>query len=161
MVNTAIFLLYLNLLSSTEAKNRLDFLSETNPIIKKEYDLRSRSFLTLKETSELKLAFSGLIRFYQLYISSQDVPSCNFTLTCSRFTTKAIREYGAFHGILMGSDRIQRCFGPSRKYYPIDPRTGYAIDYPVEAYYIGRKKSQSPLPKHICPLKRTYCHPKE
>jgi len=155
MVNTVILLLSLSLLSSSETEDRLDFLKRTNPIIKEKSDERFYSLLDLRETSEVKLGFSGLIRFYQLYISSQDVPSCNFTLTCSRFMTKSIQEYGAFHGILMGSDRLQRCFGPGRKYYPKDIKTGHVIDYPVEIYYIGRNKNEFPLPEDMCSHKGT------
>jgi hypothetical protein len=71
--------------------------------------------------------------------------------------TKAIQEYGAFHGFLMASDRLQRCFGASRKYYPRDPKTGYAIDYPVEAYYIGRSKIEFTLPPNFCSRKDSLC----
>lgn len=157
MVNIAICLLYISLVSKGEVTSQLDFLSEVNPIKSEETEERFVSLLDLKETSEIKLAFSGLIRFYQIYISSQDAPSCNFTLTCSRFMTKAIQEYGAIHGFLMASDRLQRCFGGSRKYYPRDPKTGYAIDYPVEAYYIGRSKIEFPLPENLCSGKQTHC----
>jgi putative component of membrane protein insertase Oxa1/YidC/SpoIIIJ protein YidD len=128
-----------------EIKNQMDFISEVNPVVTVETDERSMSFFDLSQTSELKLAFTGIIRFYQIFVSSQDAPSCNFTLTCSRFTTKAIQKYGAIHGILMGGDRIQRCFGLSRKYYPIDFKTGYAIDYPVEVYYLGKGESECSL----------------
>ncbi len=158
MVNIAICFLHLNLISSTEITNQLDFLYEANALISDKTDERFVSLLNFKETSEVKLVFSGFIRFYQIYISSQDAPSCNFTLTCSRFMTKAIQEYGALHGFLMASDRLQRCFGLSRKYYPRDPKTGYAIDYPVEAYYIGRSKSEFPLPENLCTNKGTNCN---
>ncbi len=132
-------------MSSREIKNQMDFIREVNPVVNVETDERFISYSDLRQTSELKLAFAGIIRFYQIFISSQDVPSCNFTLTCSRFTTKAIQKYGPIHGILMGGDRLQRCFGLSRKYYPLDPKTGYAIDYPVEVYYMGKTKNESPL----------------
>ncbi len=157
MVNIAICFLSLSLVASREVTGQLDFISEENPIIGGETDERFISLLDFTETSEIKLALSGLIRFYQIYISSQDAPSCNFTLTCSRFMTKAIQEYGAVHGFLMASDRLQRCFGGSRKYYPRDPKTGYAIDYPVEAYYIGRSKNKFPLPENLCSHKGTKC----
>lgn len=161
MVNMAIFILYLSLASKGEVINQIDFLREANPIVSEETDERFVSLLDLNEPSEIKLAFSGIIRFYQLYVSSQDAPSCNFTLTCSRFMTKAIQEYGAIHGFLMSSDRLQRCFGASRKYYPRDPKTGYAIDYPVEAYYIGRSKDEFPLPQKLCSEKGTTCRLKK
>ena len=145
MVNVITFFLSLNILYSIEIKSQMDFISEVNPAVTVKTDERFISHFDLRQTSELKLAFAGVIRLYQIFISSQDVPSCNFTLTCSRFTTEAIQKYGPVHGILMGGDRLQRCFGLSRKYYFIDPKTGYAIDYPVEVYYLGRTKNESPL----------------
>ncbi len=156
-MNLGTCFLYLSLISTSEIANQMDFLYEYNPIISEEQDTRFTSLFNFKETSEVKLAFSGLIRFYQIYMSSQDAPSCNFTLTCSRFMTKAIQEYGAFHGLLMTSDRLQRCFGLSRKYYPKDPKTGLAIDYPVEIYYIGRAKSEFALPENLCSTKGAKC----
>ena len=161
MVNTGIFLLYLTLLSSSKTEDRLDFLKRTNPIIEEKTDVRFHSLSNFRETSEVKLAFSGLIRFYQVYISSQDIPSCNFNLSCSRFMAKAIQEHGAFHGILMGSDRLQRCFGPGRKYYPKDIKTGHVIDYPVEIYYIRRDENKVPLPRDMCSHKDTFLKPEE
>jgi putative component of membrane protein insertase Oxa1/YidC/SpoIIIJ protein YidD len=152
MVNLITCFLSVSLYSSTEIKNQMDFITEVNPVVTEKTDERYKSFFNLKETSEVRLAFTGVIRLYQIFISSQDVPSCNFTLTCSRFTTKAIQKYGAIHGILMGGDRLQRCFGLSRKYYPLDPETGYAIDYPVEVYYLGRGESQSSLYEFLLSL---------
>jgi putative component of membrane protein insertase Oxa1/YidC/SpoIIIJ protein YidD len=137
--------LYLSLLSSKEIKNQMDFIAEVNPVITVKTDERYKSFFKLKETSELKLAFTGIIRLYQILISSQDVPSCIFNLTCSRFMTKAIQDYGLIHGLLMGSDRLQRCFSLSGKYYLPDPETGYAIDYPIGVYYLGGTDNKSPL----------------
>lgn len=145
MVSSLIIFLSLSITSSMGVKSQMDFISEVNPIITRETDERFISLFKLNETSEVKLVFTGIIRLYQIFISSQDVPSCNFTLTCSRFTTKAIQEYGIIHGILMGSDRLQRCFGLSRKYYSLDWETGYAIDYPLEVYYIGRTENRLPL----------------
>jgi len=143
MVNLITCFLSFNIFSYGEIKNQMDFIYEVNPVITEETDERYKSFFNLKETSEVRLAFTGIIRLYQVFLSSQDAPACNFTLTCSRFTTKAIQKYGAIHGILMGGDRLQRCFGLSRKYYPLDPKTGYAIDYPVEVYYIGNGGNES------------------
>lgn len=156
MVNVITVFLSLNLSSSMEIKNQMDFISALNPIVTSEIDERFVSLFDLNQTSELRLAFTGIIRFYQIFISTQDVPACNFTLTCSRFTTKAIQDYGAIQGILMGGDRLQRCFGLSRKYYPIDFKTGLAIDYPVEVYYIGKGKSECPLCDFLLSEKEIY-----
>jgi len=61
-------------------------------------------------------------------------------MSCSHFGMEAIQEYGILHGLLMASDRLQRCNGLSRKFYPEDPKTTLAIDFPLEAYYLGRVK---------------------
>ncbi len=74
------------------------------------------------------LTLRGAITLYQRLLSSQDQPACNFTPTCSHFAQEAIRLRGPFLGVLMGSDRLQRCVGAARKYYPTDPSTGRASD---------------------------------
>jgi len=145
MVNLIAVFLSLSFYPSEGTENQMDFISEVNPVITEETNERYKSFFNLKETSEVKLFFAGSIRFYQIFIASQDIPSCNFTLTCSRFMTKAIQEYGIIHGLLMGSDRLQRCFSPSRKYYFPDIETGYAIDFPMEVYYLGSTDNKSAL----------------
>lgn len=72
-----------------------------------------------KSTSELSLFATGLIRFYQVFISTQDVPSCRFKPSCSNFTSEAIREGGAVRGILLGADRLTRCHWFSRPQYHV------------------------------------------
>ncbi len=75
-----------------------------------------------------RTAVQALIRLYQVTLSSQDAPSCVFTPSCSHFAQDAIRARGPLVGTLMASDRLQRCFGPARAYYPIDPTTQRAFD---------------------------------
>jgi putative component of membrane protein insertase Oxa1/YidC/SpoIIIJ protein YidD len=81
-------------------------------------------------------AFAGMlaIRLYQKTVSSQDLPACNFTYSCSRFAFESIQRHGPFHGIMMASDRLQRCNSFSRRHYPTDPLTGLAVDHPVDWY---------------------------
>jgi putative component of membrane protein insertase Oxa1/YidC/SpoIIIJ protein YidD len=83
---------------------------------------------TFREPNELTLLLTGLIRAYQLGISSQYLPVCNFSLSCSRFGMAAIRRYGVLEGGLMTFDRLQRCNGLGRGYYPHDPETHKARD---------------------------------
>ena len=90
--------------------------------------------------SEPQLLAEVLIKIYQRYISSTDLPSCNFTLSCSRFAQRAIAKFGLVHGLLMTSDRLQRCVRWSRTYYRIDPETGLAIDLPLQFYYLGKRR---------------------
>ena len=86
-----------------------------------------------QEPSELKLLTTGLIRLYQKFVSSQDGPSCNFHLTCSRFGMACIQEYGVLRGILLTADRLIRCNGSQAQHYPKDEATGKYID-PVSHY---------------------------
>lgn len=87
------------------------------------------------ERSDLKLLATGLIRVYQLFVSSQSTDVCIFTPSCSRFSTAAINRYGVVHGGLMAFDRLTRCSGLGVPYYSIDPATGKCID-PVENEYL-------------------------
>ncbi len=111
----------------------LAFILKINPIkIKKEKPQNVSHFNPL-ETSELKLAATGLIRLYQKFISSQDGPSCNFTPTCSRFGMACIQEFGMLRGLLLTTDRLIRCNGLESTHYHKDPSTGKYID-PVTDY---------------------------
>jgi len=90
--------------------------------------------------SEVKFLFLGLIKFYQIFISSQQSKQiCVFKPSCSHFGQEAIHKYGLFYGILMSSDRLQRCNGFGIEYYKIDIESGKCLDS-VDNYYIGRKE---------------------
>ncbi|MDE0016244.1 MAG: membrane protein insertion efficiency factor YidD [Candidatus Poribacteria bacterium] len=81
-----------------------------------------------QETSELKLAVTGLIRLYQKFISSQDSPTCSFSPSCSRFCMACIQEYGVLRGVLLTADRLLRCNGSQSRHYHRDGVTGKYID---------------------------------
>jgi len=83
-----------------------------------------------RATNELEILAFGALRVYQLFISTQDRPSCMFTPTCSNYALQAIRRYGLLRGVLMASDRFQRCNGWGRELYPLDPATGKLYDPP-------------------------------
>ncbi|MEO0293654.1 MAG: membrane protein insertion efficiency factor YidD [candidate division WOR-3 bacterium] len=137
-------------LFSTSIKYDLEFIQKEKESIREKEEI---TVFNPKETSEAKIIFSSLILIYRKFISSQDLPSCNFTFSCSRFGAKAVQKYGLIYGLLMTSDRLQRCSFSSRKYYQIDPETQLAIDYPVEAYYIRGKNK---LLKNECYFKGTF-----
>ena len=87
-----------------------------------------------RESTPIRLFSTGLIRIYQKYISTQDLPACNFTPSCSRFGMGAIQKYGFFRGILLTADRLLRDNGMMpHTHYPFDEASGKYID-PVEAY---------------------------
>ena len=114
-----------------DAAADLAFIRKFNPIVVPER--RAVIRFNPRETSELKLAATGLVRLYQKFISSQDAPACNFQPTCSRFGMACIQEYGVVRGIFLTADRLLRCNGSQPQYYHKDSVTGKYID-PVSDY---------------------------
>ena len=109
----------------------LTFIRKVNPIATSER--REVIRFNPRETSELKLAATGLIRLYQKFISSQDAPACNFQPTCSRFGMACIQEYGVVRGIFLTADRLLRCNGSQTGHYHKDEATGKYVD-PISDY---------------------------
>ena len=58
--------------------------------------------------SLLARAVIALIRGYQ-YAFSWKRQSCRFWPTCSQYTLLAVREHGAWRGLILGVRRIGRC----------------------------------------------------
>ena len=78
-----------------------------------------KEFMPLKEIEKLS------IRLYQILLSDQQGDVCNFEPTCSHFALMAIERYGAFWGILMAADRLERCHPYSFSYVPAYYRAGF------------------------------------
>ena len=117
-------------LASDVAEN-LSLIAENN---RSDPQARDPESTRPRQVNELSLLCTFVIRIYQKTISSQDVPACNFTHSCSRFGFDAIQRHGPLHGIMMTADRLERCNAFSRRYYPVDPASGLAIDHPVDWY---------------------------
>jgi len=77
------------------------------------------------------------IRIYQKGISSQDLPSCVFHPSCSRFAFTAIEELGTARGILLAGDRLMRCNPFAQNYYQFD---GEKFSDPVYRYDIRKNR---------------------
>jgi len=88
---------------------------------------------TTSQPSAAGLLARTTVRAYQLLLSSQDKPSCQFTPSCSNYCTEAIRAHGVIRGVLMCSDRIMRCHPGAALLYERDPETGRALDSPTAA----------------------------
>lgn len=73
---------------------------------------------------------SNLIDIYQQFISTQDKPSCVFQPSCSHYAKNALRKYGVLSGLLLTSDRFERCHRFGKEEYEIDKSTGRFIDLP-------------------------------
>lgn len=51
----------------------------------------------------------GLVRLYQLAVSSWMPPSCRFTPSCSQYAIEAIEGHGALRGCWLAARRLGRC----------------------------------------------------
>lgn len=71
--------------------------------------------------NEIDIAVSSVFLFYKTFISSQDMPTCIFTPSCSEYAVQAFRQKGLFIGWLSTFDRLSRCHGLARPdHYPLD-----------------------------------------
>lgn len=125
-----VLVIFIRSLGYTQEASELAFIAKSNPLYSQKAE---RASLNLRQTSNIKLISMGLIRFYQLFISSQSIPVCNFTPSCSQFGMEAIERYGFIKGFLLTSDRLQRCHPCAKGYYFLDKERGKAID-PVTNY---------------------------
>ncbi len=128
------FCLLIVILSNSSYANEssdLAFILQVNPIIKEKRQEAIR--VKPQESSELKFAATALIRLYQVFVSSQDGPSCGFSPSCSRFGMAAIKEYGIMRGVLLTADRLLRCNGSQAQHYHKEPNSEKYAD-PISDY---------------------------
>ena len=57
----------------------------------------------------LQYLIMGLIRTYQVLISSWMPPRCRFYPSCSQYMLQAVERFGPFRGTLMGLRRLMKC----------------------------------------------------
>ncbi len=81
----------------------------------------------------LNLLAKSMIRSYQIFLSSQDRPSCVFSPSCSQFGAACFSHYNPLKAFLLTGDRLQRCHTGAQAFYPYDPLTDRLFD-PVENY---------------------------
>lgn len=94
---------------------------------------RGANFFRPDDTSELRLLLSGIVRAYQLLISSQDTDVCAYEPSCSRFGMLSMQRFGVLRGFLLTADRLTRCNGLTDSPHVRNTITGKLID-PVSAY---------------------------
>jgi putative component of membrane protein insertase Oxa1/YidC/SpoIIIJ protein YidD len=71
----------------------------------------------------------ALFGTYRVVLSSQDLPVCGFSPSCSRFSQRAIDRCGAFQGALLSLDRLLRDHPLALPFYPRAP-DGHLKDDP-------------------------------
>lgn len=114
----------------SQLKNDLVFVQK-HVLIKKAQTNYSFKF---SASSEYELMAKFAFTFYKKYVSSQDAISCTFEPSCSVFGLHAMQNFGPFVGGMATFDRLTRCHGWNRDYYPNDPKTGLKYD-PIEYYH--------------------------
>jgi putative membrane protein insertion efficiency factor len=95
-----------------------------------------------RETNPVKIVARAAIHLYQKFVSPGQGEVCNFSPSCSRYSSQAIEKYGPVAGLLMTADRLMRCNPGAYKYYGISYpgfKDGYLFD-PPENNYIFRKR---------------------
>jgi putative component of membrane protein insertase Oxa1/YidC/SpoIIIJ protein YidD len=75
----------------------------------------------------------GLFGTYRAVFSSQDLPVCAFSPSCSRFSQRAIDRCGFFTGALLTLDRLLRDHPLAVGHYPTQPG-GHLLEDDVERY---------------------------
>ena len=124
---------YLSFQPLSQEKIDLAFIIRVNPIpVVHNHD--GTIPFNSREPAPVRLFSTGLIRIYQQYISSQDLPACNFSPTCSQFGMGSIQQHGFLRGVLLTADRLIRDNGIMMdEHYHLNESTGRYID-PVESY---------------------------
>jgi putative component of membrane protein insertase Oxa1/YidC/SpoIIIJ protein YidD/TM2 domain-containing membrane protein YozV len=74
----------------------------------------------------------GGLYLYRFVLSSQDAGRCRLDPSCSHFAEDAVIRAGPLRGVLMASDRLQRCHPMAGRYYERDA-AGLMID-PIDPY---------------------------
>jgi putative component of membrane protein insertase Oxa1/YidC/SpoIIIJ protein YidD len=120
--NLLFILITITLVTTITAQSQLTddmmLIISYNPLVSQEDStINHKSQIKIPENLEDLGGMS--IKFYQYFISSQDLPSCVFTPSCSRFAEQSIHNFGILKGILLTSDRLQRCnsFGDKSNWY--------------------------------------------
>lgn len=76
----------------------------------------------------LRKTLIGLVRFYQLAVSSWAPPACRFTPSCSAYAIEALEQHGSGRGVWLAFRRLLRCHPWGGHGYDPVPLEGHATD---------------------------------
>lgn len=107
----------------------LSFVLEHNPPVREARYSEPKGVEPAGAGDASLLAFA-LIRLYQVFLSPQTPPACNFYPSCSQYGLLSVQRYGVIVGMLMAADRLLRCNGRGLAAYPLHRETGRRYDPP-------------------------------
>ncbi len=81
-----------------------------------------------KASNEFEFILGGGFLIYKTFLSSQDVPSCVFTPSCSVYAVDAFTKKGVIRGWLYTFDRLSRC-------HPLVKSHHYHFDQNIKRFY--------------------------
>jgi putative membrane protein insertion efficiency factor len=86
----------------------------------------------MREPSSLRRTAMAAIRVYQKMVSPLYGDVCNFYPSCSHYGFQAFQQHGFWQGLLLTSDRLQRChfWAAGSGQYRVHAATG-KLDDPV------------------------------
>jgi hypothetical protein len=116
------FIIVLFCLFTSKANSQSYVDAELKSLFKQEVNVHQDFSKPLKESqNEFDITFSSLFLFYKTFISSQDMPTCIFTPSCSEYAVEAFRKKGLLTGWISTFDRLSRCHGfVNHNDYPLD-----------------------------------------
>lgn len=137
IVSMAVLIVCESFADSKQITHDIDLILKYHNISKTSHYIETNK--SKENISEINFFAIGIIKLYQTVISSQDVPACNFTPSCSRFALDAIHKGGFVKGLLLGTDRLLRCHYFSVKFYHDSygftlENDIYKLNDPVERY---------------------------
>lgn len=115
-------------------------LSNNKNIDLPDYITTHKKTFTRKQTDFYAKVIMKMIKVYQASFSRVQGDVCNFVPSCSHFGYNALKRYGLIKGLLLASDRLQRCHPGAWRYLGIyytithDSIRGDKLFDPVEKY---------------------------
>jgi putative membrane protein insertion efficiency factor len=122
MIVLALFFVDLQL-DAQQIDSRSDLELVGKKLSEKQKDPYRRPFMGINDTTgvkkvgPVKLIMGSALYVYQNVFSKQIASKCLFIPACSEFSKEAINRYGAFKGLFLSVDRVNRCSSFSRNDY--------------------------------------------
>jgi len=119
---TVVLLFFAHFLLMFEVSGQVFFDPELKSLFAAKDSSHHDHLKPLRESqTEVLMTFSLAFFLYKELISSQDLPKCVFSPSCSEYSIETIQKNGIFVGWLSTFDRLSRCHVFVKKdLYPFD-----------------------------------------